>query len=87
MANGIVNSKKEVNEYAVLFFCFEICVCKTYKNEIRRSRRYQRNTELTMTTTNSIVSSKSLLPTERKLKGRGDNIVEGKVVKAKIGEL
>ena len=40
-----------------------------------------------MTTSNYIVSSRGLLPTERKLKGRGNNIVVGTVVKAKIGEL
>ena len=40
-----------------------------------------------MTTSNSIVSSQSPLPTERKLKGRGNKIMEGTVVKAKIGEL
>ena len=40
-----------------------------------------------MTTSNSIVSSQFPLPIERKLKGRGDNIVVGTVVKAKSGEL
>ena len=40
-----------------------------------------------MTTSNSIVSSQGPLPTERKLKGRGNKIVVGTVVKAKIGEL
>ena len=35
----------------------------------------------------NIVSSQAPLPTEQKLKGRGDNILEGTVVKAKIGEL
>ena len=40
-----------------------------------------------MTTSNYIVSYQGPLPTERKSKGRGDNIVVGTVVKAKIGEL
>ena len=40
-----------------------------------------------MTTSISIVSSQGPLPIEQKLKGRGNKIVVGKVVKAKIGEL
>ena len=40
-----------------------------------------------MTTSKSIVSSQGPLPTEQKLKVRGDNIVVGTIVKAKIGEL
>ena len=40
-----------------------------------------------MTTSNSIVYYQVPLPTERKLKGRGNKIVVGTVVKAKIGEL
>ena len=40
-----------------------------------------------MITSDSIVSSQALLPKERKSKGRGNNIVEGTVVKANIGEL
>ena len=40
-----------------------------------------------MTTSNSIVSSQGPLPTDRKSKVRGDNIVVGTIVKAKIGEL
>ena len=40
-----------------------------------------------MTTSNSIVSSQGPLPTEQKLKGRGNRIVVGTVVKAKTGEL
>ena len=40
-----------------------------------------------MTTSNSIVSSQVSLPTEQKLKGRGNKIVVGMAVKAKIGEL
>ena len=40
-----------------------------------------------MPTSNSIVSSQAPLPTERKSKGRGNKIVEGTVVKSKIGEL
>ena len=40
-----------------------------------------------MTTSNSIVSSQGLLTTERKSKGRGNKIVVGTAVKAKIGEL
>ena len=39
-----------------------------------------------MTTSSSIVSSQGPLPTDRKLKGRGNKIVVGTVVKAKIGE-
>ena len=40
-----------------------------------------------MNTSNSIVYSQASLPTERKLKGRGDKIVVGAIVKSKIGEL
>ena len=40
-----------------------------------------------MTTSNSIVSSQGRLPTEKQLKGRGNKIVVGTVVKAKSGEL
>ena len=40
-----------------------------------------------MTTSNYIVSSQATLTTQKKLKGRGNNIVVGTVVKAKIGEL
>ena len=40
-----------------------------------------------MPTSNSIVSSQASLPTEQKSKGMGNKIVEGTVVKAKIGEL
>ena len=40
-----------------------------------------------MTTSDSIVSSQGPLPIERKLKGRGNKIVVGTLVKAKIGEL
>ena len=40
-----------------------------------------------MTTSNSIVSYQVTLSTERKLKGRGNKIVVGTVVKEKIGEL
>ena len=40
-----------------------------------------------MTTSNFIVSTQGPLPTERKLKGRGNKIVVGTVVKSKIGEL
>ena len=40
-----------------------------------------------MTNSNSIVSSRGPLPTEQKLKGGGNKIVVGTVVKAKIGEL
>ena len=40
-----------------------------------------------MTTSNSIVSSQYTLPTERKYKCRGNKIVVGTAVKAKIGEL
>ena len=47
----------------------------------------KKNTASTMTTSNSIVSSRGPLPTERKLKGRGNKILVGTVLKAKIGEL
>ena len=40
-----------------------------------------------MPTSNSIVSSQAPLLTEQKSKGKGNKIVEGTVVKAKIGEL
>ena len=70
------------------FLCFDICVRKTHKKETSRSRRsYGRYTKLTMTTSSYIVSYKDPLPTKRKSKGRGNKIVVGTVVKAKIGEL
>ena len=70
------------------FLCFYICVCKTHKNSARRLRRsYLRYIQLTMNTSNSIVSFQAPIPTERKLKGRGNQIVEGTVVKVNIGEL
>ena len=40
-----------------------------------------------MTTSNFIVSSQDTLPTQKKMRGRGNKIVVGAVVKAKIGEL
>ena len=40
-----------------------------------------------MTTSKSIVSSQDSLPTQRKFKDRGNKIVVGTLVKAKIGEL
>ena len=40
-----------------------------------------------MTTSTFIVSYQSSLPTHRKLKGRGNKIVVGTVIKSKIGEL
>ena len=40
-----------------------------------------------MNNSNSIVSYQGTLPTERKSKGRGNKIVVGTVVEAKIGEL
>ena len=40
-----------------------------------------------MTTSNYIIYSQTSLPTDQKLKGRGNKIVVGAVVKAKIGEL
>ena len=74
--------------YAVLFLCFEICVHITHKKATSLSiRSYRQNTELTMNTSNSYVSSQSPLSTDRKSKGRGNKIMEGTVVKAKIGEL
>ena len=53
---------------------------------IRRSRHsYRRNTTSTMTTSKSIVSAQGPLPIERKLKGRGNKIVVGTVVRQKSG--
>ena len=40
-----------------------------------------------MTTSNYIVSSQASLTTEKKLKGKGNKIVVGTVVKSNIGEL
>ena len=40
-----------------------------------------------MTNSNSSVSSRAPLPTERKPKGRGNQIVVGIVVKSKIGKM
>ena len=40
-----------------------------------------------MPTSNYIVSSQAPLSTDQKLKGRGNKIVVGTVVKVKIGEL
>ena len=70
-------------------FCVLInFVRKTHKNKTRRSiRSYRRYTQLTITASNSIVSSQASLPTEREPKGRGNKIMVGTVVKAKIGEL
>ena len=67
-----------------------IDVSMFYYNLKRRTKltiMYRQNNERTMNTSNSIVSSQGPLPTERKLKGRGENIVVGTVVKAKIGKL
>ena len=47
----------------------------------------KKNTERNMPTSNYIVYSQTTLPTEQKQMGRGNNIVEGTVVKAKIGDL
>ena len=70
------------------FLCFDICLLKTHKKSTRRSiRSYRRYTQLIITTSNYIVSYQASLPTEQKLKGRGDNAVVGTVVKAKICEL
>ena len=70
------------------FLCCGNCVSKTDKKETRHSRRsYQQYTQLTMTISNSIFSYQASLPTERKLKVRGNKIVVGAVVRAKIGEL
>ena len=63
------------------FLCFEICVRKTHKKATRRLRRSDRRyTQHTMPTSKSIVSFQAPLPTERKLKGRGNKIVGGAVV-------
>ena len=70
------------------FFVLIIVFAKTHKKATRCSKRsYRRYTQLTMTTSNSIFSSQASLPTERKSKGRGNKIVEGAVIKAKIGEM
>ena len=70
------------------FLCFDFCVRKTHKKATRRSRRsYLQYKQLTMITSNSIFSYQSSLPIERNSKGRGDKIMVGAVVKAKIGEL
>ena len=70
------------------FLCFEIFLLKTHKHETRRSRRScQRYNQQPMTTSNSIVYSQVFLPTEIKLKVRGNKIVVGTVLKSKIAEL
>ena len=70
------------------FLYFDNCVRKTHKKATGHSRcSYRRYTELTIATSNSIVSYQASLPTERKLKVGGNKIVVGAVVKAKIGEL
>ena len=70
-------------------FCVSIFVVrKTHKRAtIRLRRSYRQYTQLTMDTSNYIVSYKAPLPTDQKSKVRGNKIVEGKVIKAKIGEL
>ena len=65
---------------------FKFCVRKTHKNEIRQSDAQDDPTNETPQAP-SIVSSQGPLPTERKLKDRGNKIVVGTAVKAKIGEL
>ena len=70
------------------FLCLEICLLKTHKKAtIRLIRSYQRYAQLTITTSNYIVSYEASLPTQQKLKGVGNKIVVGTVVKSKIGEL
>ena len=70
------------------FLCFDICLLKTHKKATRRSRRsYQRCAQLILTTSNYIISYQASLPTQQKLKGRGDKIVVVTVVKSKIGGL
>ena len=76
------------------FLSFDFCVRKTHKKATRRSRRSRRSkrsfrgyTKLAMTTSNYMVSSQAPIPTERKLEVRKNKIVEGAVVKDKIGEL
>ena len=70
------------------FLCFENCLLKTHKKATGCSRRsYGQYAQINMTTSNYIVSSQASLPTQQKLKGGGNNIVAGTVVKAKIGEL
>ena len=70
-------------------FCVSIFVfSKTHKKATRRPRRsYRQYTQLTMDTSNYIVSYKAPLPTDQKYKAMGNKIVEGTVIKAKIGEL
>ena len=43
--------------------------------------------QLTVNTSNLIVSSKDSLPIQQKLRGRGNKIMVGTVVKSKIGQL
>ena len=61
---------------------------KTHKKPTRRSRSsYQKQNQLTITNSNFIVSYQALIPSQKKLRGGGNNIVVGTVVKYKIGEL
>ena len=70
-------------------FCvFEIVLLKTHKKETRRPiQSYQLYAQLTMTTSNFIVSYQASLNPQQKLSDRGNNIVVGMVLKAKICEL
>ena len=68
--------------------CFEFCLIKTHQKETILSRRFaEKYAQLTMTTLNFTASYQASLPTQQKLRGGGDNMVVGTVVKAKIGEL
>ena len=70
------------------FLDFEFCLLKTHKKATQRSRRSARqNTNLTMTNSIFTASYQASLPTQRKLRGRGNKIVVGAVVKANIVEL
>ena len=70
------------------FLCFENCVQKTHKKAtILLRRSYLQYTQINITASNSIFSYRDSLPTDLKLKDRGNKIMMGMVVKAKIGKL
>ena len=70
------------------FLCFENCVQKTHKKAtILLRRSYLQYTQNNITASNPIVSYRDSLPTDLKLKDRGNKIMMGMVVKAKIGKL
>ena len=68
--------------------CFEFCLLKTHKRATRLLRRSaQQYAKIAMTTSKITDSSQASLPTQIIFRGRGGEIVVGKVVKANIGEL